>query len=284
MTTINPGGDDRSTTRREVLGSLGASALTVPTVFGGAAGGTDSVAVRVRTYADGRTGWTDRPRASHRAVERGIASVTGAAERLLDRRVESDVARGPPVPREALSYGSEAALLDSLRDWIADGDAREGPVCHLFLADAPLNVDLGYGGADAGVAGNAFGAQAIANVGATDRYDGPGVSANMAIHEALHTFVRPADAAAVNGSRCEHDLGAVARLRPGHLVVTPLATSYAAPGSGTETAFHGSGCYGHADFSRYDRTLDADRVRWYHTTTPSPATKAAVARYVSRSL
>lgn len=274
-------------TRRDVLASVVASAV-VGTAAGartsasdGAA--TDGLSLRVRVYADGRVGWTESMRAAADAVSTGLAELAGGVARHLDRPVRADVRRGPPAPRSALDYGSQDALLGSLRDWLAATDAPEGPVTHLLLAAAPLNPSLGYGGTATHVAADRLGGRTVVNVGATEGFDSRAVTRSMAVHETLHTLVLPPDAAAVNGSRCEHDLGAVASLELGRVVVTPLATSYAASGA-AETAFHGTGCYDHDAFSVHDAALPDDRIRWHHTVTPSEATKRATARYVDRSL
>lgn len=264
------------------------ASVAVSAVVGTAAGARtsasdDDLVLRVRVYADGRAGWTDPMRAAADAVSTGVAELAGGVARHLDRPVRADVRRGPPAPRSALDYGSQDALLGSLRDWLAATDAPEGPVTHLLLAAAPLNPSLGYGGTATHVAADRLGGRTVVNVGATEAFDSRGVTRSMAVHETLHTLVMPPDAAAVNDSRCEHDLGAVASLELGRVVVTPLATSYAASGA-AETAFHGTGCYDHDAFSVHDAALPDDRIRWHHTVTPSEATKRAAARYVERSL
>ncbi len=282
--------DDRSTrppdgrtTRRGLLTALGGSALSAATAVG-AVDGTTSAVVRVRTYVDDRGGWSEAAVAAHRAVAGAVAGIGAAADRTLDRAVAVDVARGPQAPRDALTYDTQDALLTSFRDWLDETDAPRGPICHLLLADAPLNPDLGYGGSSGHVSTGSLGARTVANVGATASFDGRAVTRSLAVHEALHPLVAPTDAEAVVGSDCEHDLGAVVRLRPGEVVVTPMATSYAAPEGGTETRFHGTGCSNRGSFSRYERVRAADAVRWHHTSTPSPATRAAVTRFVSRTL
>jgi hypothetical protein len=273
-------------TRRGLLSAVGAAAAGVGAlagVDGAGAGDPDELALRVRVYADDRAGWTEPMRAAVAAVATGLDELAGAVARHLDRPVRAAVERGPTAPRAAMDYGSQDALLDSLRAWLDDTDAPEGPVAHLLLADAPLNPSLGYGGTATHVAADRLGGRTVVNVGATEGFDSRAVTRAMAVHETLHTLVMPPDAAAVNDSRCEHDLGAVARLRLGEVVVTPLATSYAANGTG-ETAFHGTGCYDHDAFSMHEAALPDDRLRWHHTVTPSPATKRAVARYLDRSL
>jgi len=276
-------------TRRDLLSAVAGTAAGAGALAGvGTAGASDADAgddltLRVRVYADDRAGWTEPMRAAARAVATGLDELAGGVARHLDRPVRAVVERGPTAPRAALDYGSQDALLDSLRGWLDDADAPEGPVAHLLLAAAPLNASLGYGGTATHVAADRLGGRTVVNVGATERFDDRAVTRAMAVHETLHTLVLPPDAAAVNDSRCEHDLGAVARLRLGEVVVTPLATAYAASGPG-ETAFHGSGCYDHDAFSVHDAALPDDQLRWHHTVTPSPATKRGVARYVDRSL
>jgi len=283
VTGLRERGSDRSATRRGLLAALGGTALSAASGVVGA-GSESSAVVHVRTYVDGRSGWTESAVAAHRAVDRTITELGRVADRRLDRAVEARVDGDPPAPRDALAFDEQNGLLSSLRDWLATTDAPEGPVCHLLLADAPLNVDLGYGGSDGHVGSGSLGARTVANVGATETYDGRVVTTNLAIHEALHPLIAPEDAAAVNGSDCEHDLGAVARLRYGGVVVTPMATSYAAPGGGTETRFHGTGCSNRGEFSRNDRVRAADAVQWHHTSRTSGATRAAFTRHVDRVL
>jgi hypothetical protein len=278
-----PDRNRRCPTRRGVLSALGGGPLLAAGTVGTAADTADPVVIAVRTYATDRSGWNDAAVAAHRAVDRAIESLARFADRRLDRPVKVDVKRGPSAPRDALDYHRQDGLLASLGDWLDDTDAPEGPICHLLLADAPLATVIGYGGSHGTVATGRFGGRAVANVGATETFDDRSVTRGMAIHEALHTLVGSQDARAVNGSDCEHDLGAVARLRYGDVVVTPFATAYAAPEGGTETRFHGSGCSNLDSFSRYDRVLPADEVRWHHTTTLSSATKRAVTRFVSRT-
>lgn len=268
-----------------MLASVGASAVagTAAGVGASASDDADGLALRVRVYADDRAGWSEPMRAAADAVATGLAELAGGVARHLDRPVRADVERGPVAPRSALDYGSQDALLDSLRDWLDATGAPEGPVSHLLLADAPLNPSLGYGGTATHVAADRLGGRTVVNVGATEGFDSRAVTRSMAVHETLHTLVMPPDAAAVNDSRCEHDLGAVGRLELGRVVVTPLATSYAATGA-AETAFHGTGCYDHDAFSVHDAALPDDQIRWHHTVTPSEATKRAAARYVDRSL
>lgn len=278
-----PDRDRRRPTRRGVLSALGGGSLLAAGTAGSGADTDDPVVLAVRTYADDRSGWNEPALAAHHAVDRTIGALGRFVDRHLDRPVEVRVERGPTAPRAALSYDRQADLLASFGDWLVASGAPEGPISHLLLADAPFATDLGYGGSYGTVATGSLGGRAVANVGATETFDDRSVTRNMAIHEALHPLVGSQDAAAVNGSDCEHDLGAVARLRDEDVVVTPFATTYAAPEGGTEAEFHGTGCWNLDSFSRYDLVLPHDEVRWHHTTTLSPATKRAVTRFLSRT-
>lgn len=256
--------------------SVGASSVDVP----GRASAATPIELRVRVYPDERLGWSATARDVHRHLGRALEWLHAVARERLDRTVHVRLDRGPVVPRHPLDFEGEKRLYRSFRDWLADTDAPGGPVSHCFLANAPFDPELGYGIANAHVRGGGrLGAQAIANVGATEVWDDRTVSRNMAIHEVLHTLVRGQDARAINGSACEHDLGAVVGETPDRVFVTPLATSYAGASGGEETTWHGTGCYDHDRFSRYEVHPDLETT-WYHTWIPSDATFEAVVRYL----
>jgi hypothetical protein len=243
-------------------------------------GASSGIELRVRIYPDERLGWGPTARDVHRHMGRAFEWLQAVADERLDRPLDVRIERGPTVPRAPLDFDTEKRLYRSFRAWLDETDAPEGPVSHCFLADAPFDPDLGYGIANTHVRGGGrLGAQAIANVGATEVWDDRTVTRNMAIHEVLHTIIRDRDARAVNGSGCEHDLGAVVGETPDRVFVTPLATSYAGEGGGEETTWHGTGCYHHDRFSRYDVHPDLETT-WHHTWVPSDATCEAVVRYL----
>lgn len=273
-------GEFPSFTRRTLLaataGGLPARALREL----GRVGGASAIELRVRVYPDQRLGWAGTARDVQRHLRRSLEWLHAVARERLDRRVDVRLERGPVVPRDPLDFDTETRLYRSFRDWLDGTDTPEGPVSHLFLADAPFDPDLGYGIANTHVRGGGrLGAQALANVGATEFWDDRTVSRNMAIHEVLHTLVRSQDARAANGSPCEHDLGAVVGGTPDRVFVTPLATSYAGASGGVETTWHGTGCYNHDRFSQYDAHSDLETT-WHHTWVPSDATCDAVVRYL----
>jgi hypothetical protein len=273
-------GPPSSLTRRAVLASTAGTLSAVDGYRIGFGETETGIDLRVRTYTDERLGWGPTARDVHRHLGRAFERLQAVADERLDRPVDVRVEKGPTVPRSPLDFDTEKRLYRSFRAWLDETDAPEGPVSHLFLADAPFDPDLGYGIANTHVRGGGrLGAQAIANVGATEVWDDRTVTRNMAIHEVLHTLVRDRDARAVNGSGCEHDLGAVVGETPDRVFVTPLATSYAGEGGGEETTWHGTGCYRHDRFSRYDVHPDLETT-WYHTWVPSDATSEAVVRYL----
>ncbi|WP_435333805.1 hypothetical protein [Haloarchaeobius sp. TZWWS8] len=246
------------------------------------ASGRGSVSLQVRVHPDARLGWSLRIQRVRQAVRTGVEQVAVRASRELDAAVHPVVETGEPIPPEAVPTGSFDALFPAVETWLRERDAYVDGACHLYLANEPYNRGLGYGGANGDVA--AGGAITLANVGATRTWDGDHVTDNIAVHEWLHTVLTGDDAAAVNGSRCEHDLGTVAMLEPGTALVTPLATAYADTSLvGGETRWHGSGCYDHGSFWRHDG-LDFRPRRWVHTWTLSEATLRAATRFVEREL
>ncbi|MFQ3293168.1 MAG: hypothetical protein ACI9PP_000400 [Halobacteriales archaeon] len=243
-------------------------------------GASSGIQLGIRVYPDERLGWAATARDVHRHLGRSVEELQRIARDRLDRPVDFHLERGPVVPREPLDFEDGRALWRSFRDWLEEADAPEGQVSHLFLARAPFAPDLGYGIAFGQVLDDdPLGAQAIANVGATETWDDRTVTRNMAIHEVFHTLIRDRDARTVNGSPCEHDLGAVVGETPDRVFVTPLATSYAGESGGEETTWHGTGCYHHERFAQYDVHPDLE-TDWYHTWVPSAATCEAIVRYL----
>jgi hypothetical protein len=236
----------------------------------------------VAIHPDERFGWSSTTRSVRKAVGFGVEQVATRAERILDVTVEADVREGEPVPPEQISTETQPRLFADVESWLTDRDAYDDGACHLYLPREPFDQALGYGAARGDVSEGA--AVAFANVGATETWDSAAVSANLGIHEWLHTVLRGDVAEAVNGSRCEHDLGAVAERELGTVVVTPLATSYADTTLfGGETQWHGSGCSNHGSFSRHDGR-DLEPRRWEHTWELSEATLRATTRFVDEYL
>lgn len=267
----------QSPSRRQLLAGVGA------TVCAGFAAGRPSrprPRLAVSVHPDARFGWNEATRAVRDAVRVGVDQVAGHAARRLDVGVDATVTAGDPVPPDAVATADQPALFDSLERWLRDRGAYDERACHLYLPRLPFDQALGYGAANRDVASG--GAVAFANLGATEFWDDRAVSENMAVHEWLHTVLRPDVAAAVTGSRCEHDLGSVARRDIATAVVTPLATSYADETLiGGETRWHGSGCVDHDVLSVPDSPTPRT---WTHTWQLSDATLRATTRYVDEYL
>jgi len=298
-------GDGRFVGRREVLAALGAAALgptlgdvgeisdehrpsaaTAPETPG-ATPGRDAT-LRVRTYprlehsADRWSGWSVPTLSAHGAVGDALDAVATYAEAERDGldRVDWQLDAGAGV---ALQGGTDArTLVEGFRETIRERGAGGGDVCHLLLWSEPLNYEVGYGLAT-GYVGDVDAAYAVVNVGATERWDGRGVTKNMAIHEALHPFLDDAAAETVIENDCSHNLGTVRRVGDGVAEVTPMATSYAG-GQGLigETTWPGSGCRDREAFYRHDGVDGIDR--WRHTTELSAGTLEAASLYVERNL
>lgn len=265
--------------RRTFLSVLGTGALV-----GSVRPATGSTMdLRVRVYPATRLGWSPLTHSLRSEVRRALGQLHRVLRDRQDRDLALSVEAAQPVPQTDLNVNTQRTLYQSFRSWLEDTDAPTGPICHLLFVDEPFNTDIGYGGANATITGGGtFGAQATVNVGATEFWDDRTVTRNMAIHETLHTIITPGAAEAVNGTRCEHDLGAVASDKLGRVVVTPIATSYADTTSlGGETRWHGTGCYTHSKFSRYDHHPDLDTT-WHHTPQLSQATVDASLRSLSQ--
>lgn len=299
------GSDGRFVGRREVLAALGAAALG-PTIgdvgemsaeprpsaanapaTSRATTGPDAT-LRVRTYprlehsADRWSGWSVPTLSAHGAVGDALDAVATYAEAERDElaRVDWELEAGAGV---ALQGGTDArTLAERFRERIRDRGAGGGNVCHLLLWSEPLNYEVGYGLA-IGYVADRDAAYAVVNVGATERWDGRGVTRNMAIHEALHPFLDDAATEAVIGNECSHNLGTVRRVGDGVAEVTPLATSYAGRSSPVgETTWPGSGCRDREEFYRHDGLDGVER--WRHTTELSAGTLEAASLYVEEHL
>lgn len=274
---------DRSVaSRRALLAAVGTSAAVLPV---NAVSAPTAVVLGVRVVpatTGGRWNGWDRPAleayaAVGVALERLTAHIERESSLVEDANWTLDAAPGidPPTGLD----GSD--LLTAVGDALAGRDARSADTAHLLLAREPFNPTLGYGTARAHVARGDDGTVTVANLGATERWDGRAVTRNMAIHEVLHTLV---DDEAVNGvveGDCDHDLGSVTRVDAGVREVTPFATAYAgAAEPGSETTWHGSGCGDHERFYRHDGITE----EWRHTTELSPGTLAAVRDFAERRL
>ncbi|GAB3677690.1 hypothetical protein [Halopiger thermotolerans] len=254
----------------------------------------------------------------------GFAAIDGAIERLLAyarqrsrlENLEIDVERGSRVryPLSAVDGPGEVVapslptVLETFREQLRRRDALEELTTHVLFCWSPFNYRVGYGGTlspnarigsradEADEAASTDGARtpvdgalAVANLGATELWDSRAVTQNMAIHETLHTFLTPEDADAVNGSPCDHDLGAAVRSDDGdgrRVRVTPMATAYAGPDririADGAARFPGRGCATHERFARHDGLEGVDRYEY--APAPTDATLEAATRYLERTL
>ncbi|WP_238477668.1 hypothetical protein [Natranaeroarchaeum sulfidigenes] len=270
------------TGRRAMLAAVGtsASALAVGTA---SAPATATLRVRVVPAATGDrwNGW-DRPAleayaAIGVALERLTAHIERESKTIDDADWSLDAEPGvdPPTGLD----GSD--LLTAFGDLLDDREARSANTAHLLLAREPFNPDLGYGTARADVTRGGDGTVTIANLGATERWDGRDVTRNIAIHEVLHTLVDDEAVGAVVEGSCDHDLGSVTRVDEDVSEVTPFATAYAgAAEPGSETSWHGTGCGDHDRFYRHDGITE----EWRHTTELSAGTLGAVRDFAERRL
>ncbi|SNZ12549.1 hypothetical protein SAMN06269185_1801 [Natronoarchaeum philippinense] len=297
------GDDGRFVGRREVLAALGAAALapTADEVLGlsGASApspehapmttGEADATLRVRTYprlasaADRWSGWSLATLAAHGAVGDALDAVATYAQSERDglSAVDWKLEAGAGV---SLPPGLDApTLIERFAETVRERDPDAEHACHLLLWSEPLNFRIGYGYTRSDVAAAAEGAYTIANVGATERWDGRAVTKNMAIHETLHAFLTGEDAEAVIGHSCEHNLGAVRHVGDGIAEVTPMATAYAGRSTPMdETTWSGRGCRDPDAFYRHDGVDGVDE--WRHTTELSEGTLDAAARYVEHQL
>ncbi|PSQ43145.1 hypothetical protein BRD17_06760 [Halobacteriales archaeon SW_7_68_16] len=280
------------TTRRTLLCGL-AAGVAGSVATGSAAGahlagrnsGVDEGTVTVRVYPDGRYGWSKSTLRVAADVETAMERIAARVDGTLDRSVTAAVTREPPLSSDHLSYDSVSDAIETTRLAVAARGETGEPVCHLLLARASVNRTIGYGyaGGQVRVGADRPGAICLANVGATELWDGPRVSANMAVQEVLHAYLTPGITRAVVGSNCEHHLGAIRAPAPDRRVVTPMATAYADDTRvGGETRWHGTGCGDPDRLSRRDETTDD--AAWEHTLDPSAATIEATTLYVARYL
>ena len=209
------------------------------------------------------------------AVDVGVEQVARHADATLDRDVEYSVSIGETAPRRTVSTATRTAVFDSATDWLDDIDRLDSNVVHLVLVDSPFDQAIGYGGNRTHLATGA--PISYVNVGATEQWDGPAVSANLAIHEVLHELVTPREVRSVLDRGCEHDLGAILPLGGNGAIVTPFASAYAELTYASETQWPGSGCTG-----GFSEDVGYDPRWWGHTYALSSATKTATARYVDR--
>ena len=312
---------DRLVTRRELLAAVGGAAAVSRVgaderaADAAGVGESGDPRVRVRVYpgpvplrAQLRYGleglqreWLPPFRAAATAVEDAFDQVLAyARERSRLPGLEVRVDRGDPValPLTAASRPSDVVVpsletvTETVRERLRERNALTGSTCHLLLCWAPLNYRVGYGGtlspnartevgsddADGDDTGDAI---TVANVGATEVWDSRAVTRNIAIHEALHTFLDDAAVASAVDSRCDHDLGTAVRTDDDALRISPMATAYAGPDEiGGGTRFHGTGCYDHGQFSRHDGLEGIDE--WRYTAELSDATLEAVTQYLER--
>ncbi|MFC7231661.1 hypothetical protein ACFQMM_09990 [Saliphagus sp. GCM10025308] len=178
-----------------------------------------------------------------------------------------------------------AAMTDAAYGELEARGELTGSCCHLLLPWRPFDRRLGYGTSPASYRrlwGESGDALTVANVGATETWDGRAVTTNIAVHEVLHTLLSPAADQAVVGVGCDHNLGAVRELEAGVREVSPMATAYAGAGTGTsDTRFSGTGCGHHADFYRHDGLEGVEH--WVHTTRLSEGVLEGVSRYVAET-
>lgn len=238
------------------------------------------------------TEWAPPFEASLEAIREAFEQVAAHAKRTEDVDLNVVVERGAPVDipvtsrssiREAVSP-TQQGLLDAFRDVLSEREVLlNGRSSHLLLWWGPFDYAVGYGGTrrpnrhvDA-VDGE--GAQVVANVGATEWWDSRAITRNIAIHEALHTFLAPSVVEQIVDSRCDHDLGSSVRVDEKTREVSPMATAYAGPDQvGEDTRFHGTACYDHDSFFRHDGYEGVEQ--WKHTTKLTEATLEATTRYV----
>lgn len=303
--------DGRSLSRRGLLaaaGSVGALPVTARTT----SAHRQSVTLTVKLYPGPMpfyawfqnglvgigSGWSSIYREMAESVRVAMETLAAYAEHhsrveSVDSRVEMRAPIEDPSLERALPWVGEVdplsrkAVVERFRERVHERGEVEGSCCHQLLWWDPLNHDLGYGAVrqpnDHVCQTADEGAQVVANVGATERWDSRAVSRNIAIHEALHAFLSPDAVEDVVGSDCEHDLGTAVRVDSETLRVSPIATAYAGPGiPGRGTRWHGSGCYDHEEFYRHDGTDGIER--WEYTPELSRGVLDAVALYVERSL
>ncbi|MFC3957461.1 hypothetical protein [Halovivax cerinus] len=313
--------------RRTVLSAgLAAAGLRAP-VVGSVEQGEPRATVHVTCYAgptplyarlrDGPSGlgspWTSAHEAGMAAVADGLDQIESHARETGRDWFSVAVDRGPSLgsPLAAASPIDAAApverVYDGFREAIGAGlDERR---CHLLCWWGPFDHRIGYGRTVPGDGrvgrGDRPAALAIANVGATEGWDGRAVTRNVAIHEALHAFLSPAVVETVIDGLCDHGLGTVREPDPGVREVSPMATTYAGGGAGERgpaglladglmgsngggTRWAGRGCVAPDAVREEGEKAGAgpteSDVTWRHSTRLTVETREAVCRYAERTL
>lgn len=279
-----------ASTRRGVLQALGGS-VALASLSGVAGGRTERVApLHVRVYPG--LVRDDELRPAWRLVHVDAALTIARTLRILatHARDATDLDRIPvrldparPVDLAA-SNPTFDELMDAFRARVHDRQAVSGDACHLLLWWGPLDYQLGYGGVRGPTSRVARlddeGAYVLANVGATEQWDGRELTRAIAVHEVLHAYVSPSTVEAIVDSRCDHDLGSVRRVDDETARVSPLAAAYVGEDEpGLDTTWSGTGCWTPEAY-HHD---DVEGVtEWIHEARPGEGEKQAVARYLER--
>lgn len=285
------GRDEYRVDRRTALATLGTT--TVSSLLDAGSGRSRAsgsrAALHVRVYPRARSfvlssgGWDRAAAMAYDGVGDALEQIATHAESNGLESVDWQLEPGSGV--DLPSFVNFETLADRFRAVVHERGAVTGETCHLLLWWGPFNYDVGYGGVGDPhyhvAAGDDEGAFAVANVGATERWDSRSVTTNVAIHEMLHTLVAPDVVREVGGGTCDHELGTARQVDENVMEVTPLATAYAG-GAGTGTTWPGSGCGDHDEFYRHDG-LDGIE-RWRYTTTLSEGTLEATTLYLRRYL
>ena len=294
---------DRPFTRRGLLTMIGTGAVLSTQRVEPNSASEEPVSIRVYPgslpplawmwyrLTDTDTGWAPPFEASLEAIREAVEQVTAHAKRTEDVDLTLVVERGAPVDIPVTSRSSirevvsptQQGLLDAFRDVLTERGVLNGRTSHLLLWWGPFDYAVGYGGTrrpnrhvDA-IDGE--GAQVVANVGATEWWDSRSITRNIAIHEALHSFLAPSVVEQIVDSRCDHDLGSCVQIDETTREVSPMATAYAGPAqAGGDTRFHGTACYDHDSFFRHDGYDGVEQ--WKHTTKLTEATLEATTLYV----
>ncbi|ELZ11594.1 hypothetical protein C479_07016 [Halovivax asiaticus JCM 14624] len=319
-------GRTRVCSRRAVLGAaLATTGVCAPVAGSITTAGSDATLqvivssgptplyARLRDGLDAvRTDWTSIHEAAMAAVADALDQIETYARETGRDWLDVAVDRGPSIgsPFATASPLDTATSVERVYDGFREviGAGLDEPHCHLLCWWGPFDYRIGYGRTVPGDGrvgrGDHSAGLAIANVGATEGWDGRAVTRNVAIHEVLHTSLSPADAAVVGDSRCDHDLGAVREPEPGIREISPMATTYAGGGSDDRGPVHlladgllgsnggtrwaGRGCVNPAALRERgpeagNGPADGD-VTWRHSTRLTAETMEAVCRYAERTL
>ncbi|MFP9059432.1 hypothetical protein ACLI4R_02740 [Natrialbaceae archaeon A-chndr2] len=282
--------DAERPSRRAVANRVGVDSDVANTGAVTETGGEATIHVRCYPQAGsgpvGPFGWAPVHRHAAGAVRGALETLAEETESRTDlEAVNWRLEAGGPV---ALDMSEREGTLDGVtsafHDILDDREVLTGSCCHLLLAWQPFNQQLGYGGTPSSHrrvgAGDAL---TVANIGATETWDNRLVTANMAIHEVVHTFLSRDSVESVVDSRCDHDLGSVREVEPGVREVSPMATAYAGAGTDSnDTQFSGTGCGDHENFYHHDGTDDVER--WLHTHDLSEGTLEAASQYLALAL